>query len=101
MIYSEKEIELLRFSMLGSEDPNDEYPPFSAVSILWKGEIVPFVNGITIDAHSITIKSISIHVATRQNRGYMKDDENFSRIMREMRERSINIIGWPEELDKT
>ena len=100
MLYADKEIELLSFFMIGAEDPHDENPPWSAVDIKWKGEVVPYINGITIEAHSVSIKNITIYVVPRKQRGYDRDNENFARMMREMKERGITIVGWPEEGDK-
>lgn len=94
--YTAKEIDLLGFTMVGTEDPNDPYPPFSDKKITWKGKIIPFINSIEISRTG----TIRIWVTPRNDRGYKKDDPEFKRAMREIRERGIEITGWPEPGDE-
>lgn len=93
MLYSHQEVDLLQFTLVGSED---EDPPFSPFKVTWRGEIVPFALQVELKC-SFERQDIVLTVTPRKDRGYMADEP--IPFWREMRKNGIKFIGWPVDGD--
>ena len=93
MGYTNKEVELLRFTQIGSENKEDPDSPWEEAKILWRGQAVQFIRFIEI-VYSSGTPEITLMVANRKNRGCDKDDPSFHAMMEDMSSRGIKIIGW-------
>jgi len=98
MNYAET-VELLGFKFIDAKDINDEDPPWDFGEVTWRGKEVPYVRKIKIEFSSGHRPKIRIWVAGRKERGYKKDDPEFRILMLEIKERGVEIIGWPEPAD--
>ena len=103
MRYTDKEIDLLGFTLIGAEDAKDPDPPWNGGRITWKGKEIPFIDRLEISYSGAGPAKILIWVAPDRNYGSEEDKQNFQAIMREMKERdndNIEIIGWPKPGDE-
>ncbi len=98
MRYARQEIDLLQFTQIDAEDPNDPDPPWNYGRVLWKGKTVPSLRSVSIQYGS-GMPRITLTIVSRNDRGYKKDDPEFRAMMKDMLSRGVTIVGWPEEGD--
>lgn len=90
--YTDKEIKLLHFSWIDSDDDD---PPWTHSKVNWKGKSIPFCNGVDIKSRGADRPEVTIYVASYNERGYYKDNEDWTKLFDDMLKYDVKVVGYP------